>query len=82
MNFLTSTHPAWANRMLAVELLASSLLLAALYAGTTTAIGAGLYLASLVFWYWLTVAKRLWGLMPLNVASTVISVINLFKALQ
>ncbi len=74
-------HPTWLTRMLAVELLASGLLLAALYAGTSTATGAALYLASLVFWYWLTVAKRLWGLMPLNVASTAISAINLFKAL-
>lgn len=78
----TRTRPTWLNHLLAVELLASTLLLAALYFGTTTAAGAGLYLASLVFWYWLTVAKRLWGLMPLNVASTVISIVNLVKALS
>lgn len=72
----------WLNKLLIVELLASGLTLAGIYIGSTTAIGAGLYLASLVFWYWLTVAKRLWGLMPLNVASTVVSVINLWKALS
>jgi hypothetical protein len=68
------------TRWLAIELLASMLTLAGIYAGSTTAAGAALYLGSLVFWYWLTVGKRLWGLMPLNVATTVVASVNLFKA--
>ena len=71
----------WLNRWLVVELLASCLTLAGIYAGSTTAIGASLYLASLVFWYALTVGKRLWGLMPLNIASTVVSALNLWRAI-
>jgi hypothetical protein len=68
------------NRWLIVELCASGLTLAGIYVGSTTATGAALYLLSLVFWYWLTVGKRLWGLMPLNVASTVVSALNLWRA--
>jgi hypothetical protein len=69
------------TRWLAVELLASGLLLAALHVGSSTATGASLYLASLVFWYAMTIKKRLWGLMPLNVASTIVSSLNLWRAL-
>jgi len=69
------------NRWLFVELLASILTLAGIYVGSTTALGASMYLASLVFWYALTFAKRLWGLMPLNIASTVVSALNLWRAL-
>lgn len=73
--------PDWFNRWLGVELLASGLTLAGIYVGSTTAAGASLYLASLVFWYALTVRKRLWGLLPLNVASTVVTALNLWRAL-
>jgi hypothetical protein len=66
---------------LPIELLASVLTLAGIYAGSTTAAGAALYLVSLVFWYWLTVGKRMWGLMPLNLATTVVAATNLWKAL-
>lgn len=70
------------NRLLfVVELLASGTTLAGIYVGSTTPAGATLYLVSVVFWYWLTIGKRLWGLMPLNVAVTVISALNLWKAL-
>ena len=69
------------SRWLIVELLASCLTLAGIYVGSTTAIGAALYLVSLVFWYALTVGKRLWGLMPLNVATTVVASMNLWAAL-
>ena len=69
------------RQWLLIELLASALTLAGIYSGSTTATGAALYLASLVFWYWLTVGRRLWGLMPLNVASTAVSALNLWRAL-
>jgi len=69
-----------ARRWLIVELLASCLTLAGIYAGSTTAVGAGLYLASLLFWYVLTIGKRLWGLMPLNVATTIVASLNLWQA--
>lgn len=64
-----------------IELTASILTIAALTVGSTTLAGAGLYLAALVFWFWLTVGKELWGLMPLNVASTVVSLVNVWRAL-
>jgi len=68
-------------RWLACELAASGLTLAGIYAGSTTIAGALLYLLSLVFWYAVTVKKRLWGLMPLNVATTFIVSLNLWRAL-
>lgn len=70
----------WINRWTVVEFCASCLTLAGIYAGSTTALGASLYLASLVFWYALTWRKSLWGLMPLNVATTVVASLNLWRA--
>jgi hypothetical protein len=67
---------------LLVELAASVLTLMGIFIGSSTAAGASLYLCSLVFWYWLTVGKKLWGLMPLNVATTVVASLNLWKAMQ
>jgi hypothetical protein len=65
---------------LLVELLASALTLAGMALGSTTRAGAGLYLASLVFWYLLTWRKRLWGLLPLNLATTVVCGVNFWRA--
>lgn len=69
------------NRWLAVELLASALTLAGIYVGSTTAAGASLYLASLAFWYAITWKKAVWGLMPLNLATTVVAGLNLWRAI-
>jgi hypothetical protein len=68
----------WLDRWFVVELLASALTLAGMRLGSTTSAGAALYLGSLVFWYLLTWRKRLWGLMPLNVASTVVAGLTLW----
>lgn len=64
-----------------IELAASVLTLAGIYVGSTTLLGACFYLASLVFWFWMTYRKKLWGLLPLNCASLGISLLNLAKAL-
>ena len=71
---------ALSARWLMCELAASALTLAGIYAGSTTAAGASLYLASLVFWYALCFGKGLWGLLPLNVATTVLVGLNLWRA--
>ncbi len=71
----------WLTKWLFIELLASTLTLGGIYAGSTTALGALLYLISLIFWYWLTVGKRLWGLMPLNIATTFVASLNFLKAI-
>ena len=63
-----------------LELGASLFTLAGIYLGSTTTHGAGCYLISLVFWFWLTWARNLWGLMPLNVASLAITILNLHRA--
>lgn len=63
-----------------IELAASSLTLAGVWFGSTTALGAAFYLASLVFWYWVMIRKALWGLLPLNVATTIIASANLWMA--
>jgi hypothetical protein len=72
--------PHWLDRWFIVEMLASALTLAGMYQGSTTPPGAALYLAALVFWYLLTWRKRLWGLLPLNVASTVVCGVTFWRA--
>jgi hypothetical protein len=64
----------------AVELLASIFTLTGIYLGSTTFAGAALYLVALGFWFVLCAAKRLWGLMPLNIASAAVSIANLWRA--
>lgn len=63
-----------------LELWASAFTLAGIYLGSTTVPGAGCYLIGLVAWFWLTYAKELWGLMPLNIASLAITLLNLYRA--
>lgn len=65
-----------------VELFASGSTLAGMYVGSTTAMGASLYLLSLVFWFAITFKRRLWGLMPLNVASTFVAGLNMWRAMH
>lgn len=65
-----------------VEAMASMSTLAGIWLGSTTAMGAMLYLISLIFWYLLTWRNRLWGLMPLNIATTLISALNLWAAMH
>jgi hypothetical protein len=67
------------NIMFAVEMLASAFTLAGIYLGSTTFYGAWLYGASLIFWWWLTFGKKVWGIVPLNAATTVLVVFNLWK---
>lgn len=69
------------SRSFLLECAASLLTLAGIYFGSTTTLGAGLYLFSLVFWYALCIQRKMWGLMPLNIATTVLSGINLYKSL-
>lgn len=64
-----------------VEFAASAFTLAGIWIGSTTALGAGCYLVSLVFWYALQFGRGLWGLAPLNVATTFIAAANLYQAL-
>lgn len=78
----TETEPAkdrW--HWLVIQLFASVITLAGIHFGSTTALGASLYLVALAFWFWLCFGQRLWGLMPLNLASTILSAANLWKAL-
>lgn len=70
----------WIN--LGVELAASALTLAGIYAGSTTLPGAMCYAGGLVFWFALTVRSKVWGLMPLNIASTIVTALNVWQALQ
>lgn len=72
---------AFAGRWFVIELLASAFTLAGIYVGTTSLVGAALYLVALAFWFALCVGKRLWGIMPLNIASTIVSGMNLWRAL-
>lgn len=75
-------QPAKSRRLwLVIQMFASIITLAGIHFGSTTALGASLYLVGLVFWFWLCFGLRLWGLMPLNLASTFLSAANLWKAL-
>ena len=65
----------------AIEIAASIFTLAGIYLGSTTIPGASMYLVSLVFWFWIMFRKALWGLLPLNVATWFLSLLNLLRAL-
>jgi hypothetical protein len=64
-----------------VESGASAFTLAGIYIGSTTALGAMFYLISLIFWFWLMIRWKMWGLVPLNVATLGIVIYNLMAAL-
>lgn len=64
-----------------IELGASGFTLAGMYVGSTTVAGASLYLVSLVFWYALVYRQKLHGIIPLNVASTGVALLNIWRAL-
>lgn len=63
-----------------IEMAASTFTVSGIYLGSTTVAGSICYLVSVVFWYWLIARKKLWGLIPLNVISTAICAVNLWKA--
>ena len=64
-----------------IEIGASVWTLAGIAIGSTTAEGAGCYLVAMVFWFWIMFRKELWGLLPLNLATMVVSSVNLWRAL-
>lgn len=63
-----------------VEACASICNIAGIYIGSTTMLGAMWYGIALIFWYALTIKKKLWGLMPLNIAVTIVTILNIWKA--
>jgi hypothetical protein len=63
-----------------IELSASATTLAGIYLGSTTNAGAGCYLVSMVFWFTIMMRKKLWGILPLNVAITILSAVNFWRA--
>jgi hypothetical protein len=65
---------------LTIEVLASISTLFGIFLGSTTLEGSVAYAVSLVFWYWLTVRRRMWGLMPLNIGSSVVTAWNFASA--
>lgn len=64
-----------------IELAASVCTLIGMYLGSTTGLGAALYLASAVFFWVVVQERRLWGLVPLNAGVTVIAIINIRAAI-
>jgi hypothetical protein len=64
------------------ELGASVTTIVGIYIGSTTVVGACWYAVSLVFWYGLMFRRRLWGIAPLNVVSTIVVAVNLLKAMS
>ncbi len=63
-----------------IELSASFFTLAGMAIGSTTNHGAMCYVVGFVFWFWLMKRKALWGLIPLNVIGTIVSLTNLLLA--
>lgn len=68
-------------KWIAIEAAASATTLAGIYLGSTTLHGATCYLVSLPFWIAIMIGKNAWGLLPLNVFTLVVTVINLIKAM-
>lgn len=66
---------------LGLEIAASGTTLTGMYLGSSTLPGASMYLLSLVFWYTLTIKRKLWGLMPLNLATTGVAAYHCWHAL-
>jgi hypothetical protein len=64
-----------------IELGAAVFTLAGMYIGSTTLWGALMYFVACVFWHALTYRTKMWGLIPLNAAAHVISMINIWKAI-
>ncbi len=65
-------------KWIAAELIASGLTLVGIAVGSSTHLGATFYLLSLIFWWWITFGKKMWGLVPLNGATTIIAFWHLF----
>jgi hypothetical protein len=66
----------WRNRL--VEIFASLLTIMGVAVGSTTPTGNDFYMAGQVFWWWLTISRRMWGLLPLNIAMTCIELWHYF----
>lgn len=64
-------------KRLAIEVGASVCTIAGLYFGTTTLPGAVWYAVGLLFWFAFVFMRGAWGLLPLNIASTVVTAIHL-----
>jgi hypothetical protein len=62
------------------QLAASITTLLGVFYGTTTQAGSLWYAGSLIFWYTLMVKHKMWGLLPLNLATLAVSLYNLYKA--
>lgn len=60
------------TQLFAIDAAASVLTIAGIQLGSTTLAGCLCYLGGLVFWFVLTFARRAWGLMPLNIATTLV----------
>ena len=65
------------KRSFVLEILASVFTVSGIYLGSTTLPGACAYAVSLVFWFWVSYRKKLHGLLPLNVATTIVTIKNL-----
>lgn len=68
------------NPKFLIEVAASTFTLAGIFIGSTTALGATCYLVALIFWFWMMYRENMWGLLPLNAATLIISVYNLWNS--
>lgn len=69
------------SRVRALELIASVFGLAGMYLGSTTLHGAMCYAVAVPCLIACVLTRRLWGLLPLNLAQAVVIGLNLFKVL-
>ena len=83
-DLITSVRQDMTRRIvwMLVEGAASTTTLAGIYLGSTTLYGASCYLASLPFWVAIMIGKNAWGLLPLNVFTLIVTILNLVKALR
>jgi hypothetical protein len=69
------------NLKLLIEILASVTMGVGTLYGSTTVTGAGFLLFSQVFWWTICIRHRMWGIIPATTMMTVISAVNLWRAL-
>ena len=64
-----------------LELSAAIITLTGQLLGSTTLTGAVCYLFATIIWSWLMIYTKMWGLMPLNIVSAVITCWTLWRLL-
>ena len=65
-----------------LEALASAGTIAGMALGSTECHGIIVYFVGQIFWFWLIAVTRMWGLVPLNVVTTIVLIYNAYRVIH